>query len=137
MLVKFKNDMQLECLSAVYVTNDSLPYIKIDLNVSDLSPIKSLLAEADFSNVKIYTEEKDNFDKAYPNAQREHLDYFINQKNHYSGKWGGLEELVAETNALRDSYTTEDYLAPRVQYLQQFYPRTIAYINDKLENYKG
>ena len=29
---------------------------------------------------KIYTEEKDNFDKAYPNAQREHLDYFINQK---------------------------------------------------------
>lgn len=83
---------------------------------------------------KIYTEEKDNFDKAYPNAQREHLDYFINQKNHYSGKWGGLEELVAETNALRDSYTTEDGLAVRVQYLQQHYPRTIAYINDKLEN---
>ena len=83
---------------------------------------------------KIYTEEKDNFDKAYPNAQREHLDYFINQKNHYSGKWGGLEELVAETNAFRDSYTTEDGLAVRVQYLQQYYPRTIAYIKDKLEN---
>ena len=86
---------------------------------------------------KIYTEEKDNFDKAYPNAQREHLDYFINQKNHYSGKWGGLEELVAETNALRDSYTTGDGLAVRVQYLQQHYPRTIAYINDKLENAIG
>ena len=61
MLVKFKNDIQLECLSAVYVTNDSLPYIKIDLNVSDLSPIKSLLDEADFSNVKIYTEENGLF----------------------------------------------------------------------------
>ena len=61
MLVKFKNDMQLECLSAVYVTNDSLPYIKIDLNVSDLSSIKSLLSEADFSNVKIYTEENGLF----------------------------------------------------------------------------
>lgn len=45
-----------------------------------------------------------------------------------------MEELVAETNALRDSYTTEDGLAVRVQYLQQHYPRTIAYINDKLEN---
>ena len=61
MLVKFKNDMQLECLSAVYVTNDSLPYIKIDLNVSDLSSIKSLLAEADSSNIKIYTEENGLF----------------------------------------------------------------------------
>ena len=87
---------------------------------------------------KIYTEEKEAFNKAYPNVQREYIEYFTNQESHYSGKkWGGLEEVVAEVNALRDSYTTEDYLAPRVQYLQQFYPRTIAYINDKLENYKG
>lgn len=73
-----------------------------------------------------------------PFAQREHIEYFINQTSHYTDKkWGGLEEVVAETNALRDSYTTENDLAPRVQYLQQYYPKTIAYINDKLENYKN
>ena len=30
---------------------------------------------------KIYTEEKDNFDNAYPNAKRAHLDDFIKKKN--------------------------------------------------------
>ena len=73
----------------------------------------------------------------YPDAQRNHIAYFIKQANHYDGKWGGLSEVIAETNALRDSYTTEMSLAPRVQYLQQHYPRTIAYINGRLENYKG
>lgn len=85
---------------------------------------------------KIYTEEKENFNKAFPDAQREHVEYFINQNSHYGGKWGGLQEVIAETNALRDSYTTEDSLAPRVQYLQQYYPKTIAFINNELENYK-
>lgn len=77
---------------------------------------------------KMFNKEKTAFDKAYPDAQRNHVGYFI------SGKEGNLAEVVAETNALRDSYTTEMSLAKRNQYLQQFFPRTIAYINDKLEN---
>ncbi len=85
---------------------------------------------------KIYSEEKDAYNKAFPNPQRDHVGYFIQIKDHYAGKWGGLGEVVAESNALRDSYTTEEILAPRVQYLQQYYPKTIAYLNTKLSNYK-
>ena len=78
---------------------------------------------------KIFNKEKKAFNNAYPDAQRNHIGYFLR------GKQGNLAEVVAETNALRDSYTQEMDLAKRDQYLQQFFPRTIAYINDKLENY--
>lgn len=91
----------------------------------------------DYNLRRIYTQERETFDSAYPNAQRNHVGYFIKQENHYDGKWGGLSEVIAETNALRNSYTTEMSLAPRVQYLQQHYPRTIAYINERLENYNN
>ena len=80
---------------------------------------------------KIFNKEKKAFNNAYPDAQRNHIDYFLR------GKQGNLVEVVAETNALRDSYTQEMDLAKRNQYLQQFFPRTIAYINDKLENYNS
>lgn len=120
-----------EVFSVLHEIGHAIDYRKSGLFLPDFTTISR-----DDELRRIYTEEKDNFEKAYPNAQREHLDYFIDQKEHYSGKWGGLQELVAETNALRDSYTTEDGLAIRVQYLQQHYPRTIAYINDRLENYK-
>lgn len=80
---------------------------------------------------KIFNKEKKAFNNAYPDAQRNHIGYFLR------GKQGNLAEVVAETNALRDSYTQEMYIAKRNQYLQQFFPRTIAYINDKLENYNS
>ncbi len=85
----------------------------------------------------VYNEEREAFNKAYPNAQRDHIGYFIQQKGHYGGKLGGLSEVVAEANALRDSYTTEYDLGPRAEYLQQYYPKTIAYLNTKLSNYKA
>lgn len=80
---------------------------------------------------KIFNKEKKLFNKSYPNAQREHIGYFIN------GKDGNLAEVVAETNALRNSYTKDKSIAKRNQYLQQFFPSTIAYVNDKLENYNN
>lgn len=122
-----------DVFSVLHETGHAVDYKKSNIILNNWKSIST-----DGKLRKIYTEEKEAFNKAYPNAQREYIEYFTNQESHYTGKkWGGLEEVVAEVNALRDSYTTEDYLAPRVQYLQQFYPRTIAYINDKLENYKG
>ena len=85
----------------------------------------------------VYNEEREAFNKAYPNAQRDHIGYFIQQKGHYGGKLGGLSEVIAEANALRDSYTTEYDLGPRAEYLQQYYPKTIAYLNTRLSNYKA
>ena len=46
---------------------------------------------------------------------------------------GITESHKEETNALKDSYTTEESLAVRVQYLQQHFPKSIAYINNMLE----
>ena len=48
-----------------------------------------------------------------------------------------MSEVIAEANALRDSYTTEYDLGPRAEYLQQYYPKTIAYLNTRLSNYKA
>ena len=117
-----------EVFSALHEIGHAVDYKNSSLFLPDFTTISR-----DDNLKRIYSEEKDNFNKAYPNAQREHLDYFIDQKEHYSGKWGGLQELVAETNALKDSYTTEESLAVRVQYLQQHFPKSIAYINNMLE----
>lgn len=122
-----------ETFSVLHETGHAIDYRKSNIILTQIKSISN-----DRKLRQIYTEEKETFNKAYPDAQREHIEYFINQTDHYSeSKWGGLAEIVAETNALRDSYTTENDLAPRVQYLQQYYPKTIAYINDKLENYKN
>ena len=120
-----------EVFSVLHETGHAIDYRNSNMVIGNVSSIGT-----DYCLRDIYTKEREAFDKAYPNAQREHVSYFIKQSNHYDGKWGGLSEVIAETNALRDSYTTEMSLAPRVQYMQQYYPRTIAYINDKLENYK-
>ncbi len=99
----------------------------IDFRNSAMQHIASISNDKDLQ--KIFNKEKKAFNNAYPDAQRNHIGYFL------KGKQGNLAEVVAETNALRDSYTQEISLAKRNQYLQQFFPRTIAYINDKLENY--
>ena len=94
---------------------------------SDYKQIASINNDKELQ--KIFSKEKKAFEKAYPDAQRGHVGYFI------SGKDGNLAEVVAETNALRDTYTKDMSIAKRNQYLQQFFPRSIAYINEKLENY--
>lgn len=119
-----------DVFSVLHETGHAIDYRRSNMMMGNVADIGS-----DYNLRRIYTQERETFDSAYPNAQREHVSYFIKQANHYDGKWGGLSEVIAETNALRDSYTTEMSLAPRVQYLQQHYPRTIAYINDRLENY--
>ena len=75
---------------------------------------------------EVYDKERAAFNKAFPNAQRDHINYFIDVNEHYSGPRGGLEETVAESNALLNSYNGELDIAARAQYLQQYFPKTIA-----------
>lgn len=75
---------------------------------------------------EVYDKEKAAFTKAFPNAQRDHINYFIDIEEHYSGPRGGLEETVAESNALLNSYNSELDIASRAHYLQQYFPKTIA-----------
>ena len=83
---------------------------------------------------KVYLKERDKFNATHSDAERQHIDYFTQAKGHYGGKWGGLAEVVAETNALTNTYADEqvEALGTRQQYLQQHFPKTIAMIKDHM-----
>ncbi len=91
---------------------------------------KSVTADKEVN--KTFEEEKANFFKKYPQAQREYIDYFMNTLNHYNGETGGLQETIAETNALLSEGKSYEPLAIRSQYLQQNFPKTIAILETKL-----
>ena len=80
---------------------------------------------------KVYDKEREAFNKAFPDTQRDHIDYFINKATHYGGELGGLGETIAESNALLTTPKTHELLAIRSQYLQQYFPRTIALLDQK------
>ena len=80
---------------------------------------------------KVYNKEREAFNKAFPDTQRDHIDYFINKATHYGGELGGLGETIAESNALLTTPKTHELLAIRSQYLQQYFPRTIALLDQK------
>ncbi len=82
---------------------------------------------------KTYEQERKAFNKAFPDTQRDHIDYFINKTTHYGGELGGLGETIAESNALLTTPKTHEVLGIRSQYLQQYFPRTIALL-DKVSN---
>ena len=81
---------------------------------------------------KLYNEELKTFLKEFPNAQRMHIDYFINQKTHPAGEKGAIGETIAETNALTNTPKTVNSLNYRAQYLQQYFPKTIAEVAKNL-----
>ncbi len=84
---------------------------------------------------EVYLKERKAFNKSFPPAQRAHIDYFIQARGHYQGQWGGLSEIVAETNALANTYTDDSLkeLSSRTHYLQQHFPETIAAIQNAME----
>ena len=81
---------------------------------------------------EIFEQEKASFYQAFPDAQREHVDYFTNIITHYGGKMGGIQETVAETNAILETPRSHKDLGLRSQYLQQYFPKTIAKLNSLL-----
>lgn len=89
------------------------------------------LKKSIFSNPKInevFEEEKAKFNNAFPSAQREHINYFIKT----SEEKDGLQEAIAESNALLNTYNNEDLFSIRSQYLQQYFPKTIAELSTVL-----
>lgn len=103
-----------------------------DLDLSSDGAYLKTLGKTVFTDSKLektFEEEKANFNKAFPDAQRDHIDYFVNTLNHYGGQYGGLRETIAEGNALLTTPKTMELLAIRSQYLQQYFPRTIAHLS--------
>lgn len=75
--------------------------------------------------VKTFEEEKELFNKSFPTTQREHINYFIEDEF-------GLSEAVAESNMLLNYHCTDDLTVIRAHYLQQYFPKTIASINNTM-----
>ena len=82
--------------------------------------------------MKTYAEERKNFLKEFPTNERGHIAYFIEEEAVKGQPERGREETIAETNALMNTYQSVDCLAIRTQYLQQHFPKTIAYLSEKL-----
>lgn len=107
----------------------------VDMKDVDMTKKEETIHKAIFEDKKfneIYAKEKEAFNKAFPNAQRDHIDYFINHETHYQGEIGGRKETIAEANALLTTAKSHEVLAMRSQYLQQHFPETIAYLDKKL-----
>ena len=100
-------------------------------HTKDMRKLEKLHSNKDLQ--KIFNKEKEAFLAKFPQAERKNIDYFLNQKDHYKGKDGGLTEAIAESNALLGTHSSLNLTAIRSQYLQQYFPRTIAFVNNAFE----
>ena len=81
---------------------------------------------------KIFNEEKTAFKNNLTTEQGNYVEYFMNSGN-IPTLDHGLSETVAETNAILNSPNSQITLSFRTQYLQQYFPKTIAYISKMLD----
>ena len=96
------------------------------------------MQEVEFNEnfIKIFNEEREAFIKAFPDQQQKHIEYFINDRMHLERmrKQGTYEETIAETNSLLNTYYHSPELQIRAQYLQQYFPRTIAELSKIMQS---
>lgn len=102
------------------------------LNIFDPIATQKTMISRDKELTEIFDKEKKSFYEAFPDAQREHVDYFTNILTHYGGNMGGIQETVAESNAILETPRSHKDLGLRSQYLQQYFPKTIARLNTLL-----
>lgn len=101
-----------------------------DTNKIELAVKDSLRDDKLFKD--IYNEERQNFLKEFPTNEREHISYFIADEATPGRPEQGRKETIAETNAILNTYQSTSLLGMRTQYLQQHFPKTIAYLSEKL-----
>ena len=78
---------------------------------------------------EIFKEELANLKQKESECVRKVLNYFTaGAENHYGGELGGLQEIVAEVNAIQTTAQAHPLLQMRTQMLQEHFPKTIAYL---------
>ena len=77
---------------------------------------------------KIYSQEKEQFTTAFPDEIVGGVQYFLSNNN-ISAR--GVNETVAETNLITNTHFSEQILEMRTALLQQYFPKTIAYVANK------
>ena len=93
---------------------------------------ENTLISAQKEVVDTYKAEKELFNKNFSNTQREHIDYFMKSLGHSSGTNGALKEALAEINAILNTFNSVDRYSLRSEYLQRYFPRTIAKLAENL-----
>ncbi|MFI3300321.1 MAG: hypothetical protein R3Y28_02770 [Candidatus Gastranaerophilales bacterium] len=81
--------------------------------------------------LKTFESESKEFIKNNANKELEHVAYFIDLL--HKNKGGAITEVIAETNALLNASNNSDFIAMRSEYLQQYFPKTIAQIAELLQ----
>ena len=87
--------------------------------------------EKDRAFQKIFNEEKKSFFEKYPKYITNITRYFTGSTL-FVGKYKILNETIAEINAIIHTPKFADWLAARSHYLQENFPRTVAYLMKKL-----
>lgn len=78
---------------------------------------------------KIYNAEKKAYTANFPEARIKMTDYFLNDNKQTAKK--GLNEMVAETNMISDTIQTADFIQDRTIFMEENFPKTIAYLRQK------
>ena len=76
--------------------------------------------------LKIFEEEKSNYLKLTSNKELTDMQYFIDEL--HRNDEGAITEVIAETYALMHTLTNDSRIILRGEYLQQYFPKTMAYI---------
>lgn len=99
------------------------------------NPMNAIIKDAlnnDKEFVKNYNEERKNYLNEFPPSERDFVGYFLEEEAVRGQKDRGRKETIAESNAILNAYQSVDLLGMRTQYLQQHFPKTIAYLSTKL-----
>lgn len=78
--------------------------------------------------MKIYNAEKRAYTSQFPESRINSIDYFLQDNNLNKC---GLNETAAETNLLTTTVQSWDQIQDRTIFLEQYFPKTIAYLREK------
>ena len=79
--------------------------------------------------IKIYNAEKKSYTSRFPESRIESIDYFLSRNT--AAEKAGLNETVAESNLLTNTIQSWDGIQDRTIFLEQYFPKTIAYLRQK------
>lgn len=131
---KLRKDGIIEVGKNVFVLEHEATHAKDARYFNETDFNKDRLISTNPDLLKVYNKERTAFMDAFPLAQQKHIDYFINKLTHKGGKNGSIKETVAESGAMLRTYQSMQQLAMRTNYLQQYFPRTIAKVAEILES---
>ena len=91
----------------------------------------ALNLENDKELFKIYDEELSAYSTIFPEAATKEIDYFILGSKKDRTKERAISELGAESNLITNTYQSLKNIQGRSTLAQQYFPRTIAYIQKR------